>query len=127
MLYHNPNIPRSGAAGLGLSTTTYLARQGCKVYVASRNKEKSLAGIAEAQSRGIQGEILFHHLDLASIKDAKTSAPQFLEREERLDIVIANAGISAMPRDRLSVDGWERTFATNHLGHFAFINGLMGG
>lgn len=44
----------------------------------------------------------------------------------RLDIVIANAGVSMMGLDELSEDGYERLFATNHLGHFAFIVGVLG-
>lgn len=120
----------SGAAGLGLQTTIYLSRLGCKVYVASRNRTKSLSGIASAKSalEGVPkaGPILFHQLDLASIRAAKKSADEFLKLEERLDIVICNAGVSMMSLAELSEDGYERIFATNHLGHFAFVTGLMG-
>ena len=120
----------SGAAGLGLQTTIYLSRLGCKVYVASRNRTKSLSGIASAKSalEGLPnaGPILFHQLDLASIRAAKKSAEEFLKLEERLDIVICNAGISMMSLAELSEDGYERLFATNHLGHFAFVTGLLG-
>ena len=52
-----------------------------------------------------------------------------LEREGeggRLDIVVANAGISMLGLEELSEDGYERLFATNHLGHFAFIGGVLG-
>ena len=129
---HRPFSDRrsSGGAGLGLATTIYLARLGCKVYVASRNQQKCTTAIASAQSalkaQGVEAEILFHQLDLASIRDAKASASEFLKREQRLDILIANAGVSLLPLDELSVDGWERIFATNHLGHFAFVTGLLG-
>lgn len=120
----------SGAAGLGLQTTIYLARLGCKVYVASRNRTKSLSGIASAKSVlevvPNAAPILFHQLDLASIKAARKSAEGFLELEDRLDIVVCNAGVSMMSLAELSEDGYERIFATNHLGHFAFVTALMG-
>ncbi len=99
------------------------------MYVASRNREKSEAGIAAARQRlGEHGgdKIHFHHLDLASIKAATESAEAFKRRESRLDIVICNAGIGMCSLESLSPDGYERAFATNHLGHFQFVMRLMG-
>ena len=117
-----------GAAGLGLHTTIYLARKGCTVYAASRNQEKALRGIAEAEKilAGNGGPIRFHQLDLASIGTSTRSADEFRKRESRIDIIVANAGISMPYQDALSEDGFEKTFATNHLGHFVFITNLLG-
>ncbi|KAL9121747.1 MAG: hypothetical protein Q9187_001687 [Circinaria calcarea] len=117
-----------GAAGIGLETTIYLARKGCTVYVASRNKEKSLKGIAEAERRldGHGGPIKFHLLDLASIDSARRSAEEFRRTEpRRIDLIIANAAVSLLPLKELSQDGYERVFATNHLGHFVFVTSLL--
>lgn len=50
---------------------------------------------------------------------------KFLAEHDRLDIIIANAGSAFEPIDELSVDGYDRTFHTNHLGHFAFVTGLL--
>lgn len=125
--HRSHNFPR-GAAGIGFHTTIYLACIGCKVYVASRNRSKGLAGAAEAEKIldrvSSSGPILFHPLDLASIKAARRSAQEFLKLEDRLDVVVCNAGISMMSLAELSEDGYERTLATNHLGHFAFVTGL---
>ncbi|KAI9893330.1 MAG: hypothetical protein M1814_000460 [Vezdaea aestivalis] len=117
-----------GAAGIGLETTIYLARQGATVYAASRNAEKSALGIASAKRRlnGLAGDIRFHQLDLSSVRTAAESAVEFGKREGRLDILICNAGISMMTARKLSPDGFERQFATNHLGHFAFVEGVLG-
>ena len=65
-------------------------------------------------------------LDLASIEGAEASAREFCKRENRLDILVANAGVGMIYRDELSVDGYERAFATNHLGHFAFVQEVLG-
>ncbi|KAI9801342.1 MAG: hypothetical protein M1825_003321 [Sarcosagium campestre] len=120
-------IVTGGAAGIGLETTVYLARKGAKVYVASRNIEKSERGISEARSRlnGQGGEILFHHLDLSSITGATKSANRFQQIETRLDIIVCNAGICMTSAGSLSDDGYESMFATNHLGHFAFVTALL--
>ncbi|KAI9828985.1 MAG: hypothetical protein M1832_000008 [Thelocarpon impressellum] len=120
-------IVTGGAAGIGLDTTVFLAQKGATVYVASRNKEKSERGIATARERlkGQGGPIKFHHLDLASIADAKKSAEDFLKRESRLDILVCNAGIGMVYLNELSKEGYERSFAVNHLGHFAFVTTLL--
>ena len=117
-----------GAAGIGLETTKYLARKGCTVYVASRNQEKSLKGIAEIEKAldGQGGPIKFHLLDLASIQSSLQSAKRLREVEACIDIIIANAGVSMINLSELSCDGYERLFATNHMGHFAFITALLG-
>ena len=95
--------------------------------MASRNKEKSLKAIA-AVEKGLNGKcnpIRFHHCDIASLQGANKSAEVFKQLESRLDILVANAGISMVYRDELSPDGYEKTFATNHLGHMAFIMSLL--
>lgn len=96
--------------------------------MASRNREKSLQGIAnvEAVLPRLRGAIKFHHLDLSSIEDARRSAEDFRQSADRLDIIVANAGVSMLNLSQLSRDGYERMFATNHLGHFTFITALLG-
>ncbi|MCJ1308453.1 hypothetical protein MMC25_002106 [Agyrium rufum] len=132
------SIVTGGAGGIGLETTVYLALRGCTVYVASRNRERSLKAIASAQKRVDAasddpqiprvkqfGRIHFHQLDLGSIKTARQSAEAFRKLESRLDIIIANAGAGLLFQNELSDEGLERTFQTNHLGHFTFIMSLL--
>ncbi|KAL8972979.1 MAG: hypothetical protein Q9183_000231 [Haloplaca sp. 2 TL-2023] len=121
-------VVTGGAAGLGLQTTIYLAQRNCTVYVASRNQEKSLKSIAESEAALSEprGTIKFHQLDLSSIERARQSAQDLVRLENRIDIIVANAGISMVNLSELSSDGFERMFATNHLGHFAFITELLG-
>ncbi|KAI4099297.1 MAG: hypothetical protein LQ339_006089 [Xanthoria mediterranea] len=120
-------IVTGGAAGLGLRTTQYLARRNCIVYAASRNREKSLRAIADAEATlpDSHGAIKFHHLDLSTVEGARRSAEAFQKLEDRLDIVVANGGVSMLAQNELSQDGFERMFATNHLGHFVFVTTLL--
>lgn len=120
-------VVTGGAGGIGLETTIYLAQKGATVYVASRNQEKSERAIATARERlkGQGGPIKFHKLDLASIRSARESARAFRQLEDRLDILVCNAAISMSSLQELSPDGYERAFATNHLGHFAFVMELL--
>ena len=105
-----------------------MAAKGCTVYAASRNEQNSLTGIVAAEKRlhGHNRLIKFHLLDLGSVESARQSAIDFQTRESRLDIVIANAGTGMLWQNKLSNYGYERVFATNHLGHFVFITSLLG-
>ncbi|KAL8937733.1 MAG: hypothetical protein Q9216_004282 [Gyalolechia sp. 2 TL-2023] len=81
-----------------------------KVAIVTGNREKCLRGIARAEETlpETRGSIKFHQLDLSSIKGAKWSAQEFLKLEDRLDIVVANAGVSMLNLNELSQDGYER-------------------
>lgn len=132
-----------GAKGIGLETTVYLASKGATVYVAARKSEGTDAGIEEARRRvkatatpatssddagksDISEKIKYHELDLSSMQTAWQSAQAFKKLEQKLDILICNAGVSMTTLQKLSPDGYESMFAVNHLGHFAFTTALLG-
>jgi NAD(P)-dependent dehydrogenase (short-subunit alcohol dehydrogenase family) len=62
-------------------------------------------------------------LDLANLASVRRCAAEFAQTHDGLDLLVNNAGVMAIPR-RLSADGFELQFATNHLGHFA-LTGLL--
>lgn len=106
-------------SGLGLATATELARHGALVLVGSRNPEKGAAALAtvRATAGGPEPELL--SLDLADLSSVRSAATEVRERlGDRLDLLINNAGLMAPPL-RLTVDGFESQWATNHLGHAA--------
>lgn len=83
--------------------------------------------------KAFSGATHFHALDLSSIESTIKSAERFKievgtmgKANTRLDIIIANAGTAFQTLDKLSLDGYERTFAVNCLGHFVFITSLLG-
>jgi NAD(P)-dependent dehydrogenase (short-subunit alcohol dehydrogenase family) len=63
------------------------------------------------------------YLDLANLTTVRDFANRILFKQERLDVLINNAGIMMGPYAE-TVDGFERQFGTNHLGHFA-LTGLL--
>lgn len=82
------------SSGLGLETVKALARNGAKVYLTSRNRQRGLDAIERIKAAGLSpgnGEIELLELDLAAPKLAKTAAEDFLKREKRLDILVNNA------------------------------------
>jgi NAD(P)-dependent dehydrogenase (short-subunit alcohol dehydrogenase family) len=70
------------------------------------------------------GPVHFHELDLGSIESARASAEALKKKLERLDILVANAA-TVSSTDQLS-HGYDKTFAVNCLGHFVFVNSLIG-
>jgi len=62
---------------------------------------------------------------MASLASIRSFAAAFARREIPLDLLINNAGVMALPKREVTVDGFERQFGTNHLGHFALTGLLM--
>ncbi|WP_199044057.1 oxidoreductase [Glycomyces salinus] len=106
--------------GLGLASARALAAKGAHVVMAVRNEAKARAAAAEISDAHPGADLEIRHLDLLDLDSVTAFASDF---GGRVDTLINNAGIMAPPR-RLSPQGHESQFATNHLGHFA-LTGLL--
>lgn len=104
------------SAGLGVETARALVAHGAHVTGAVRDLDKARHALKEA---GV--EIALVELDLGSLASIRKAADGLVLAGNRLDLVIANAGVMATPPMKTS-DGFEFQFGTNHLGHFTFIN-----
>ena len=111
------------SSGLGLETARALARRGATVLLACRPSERAEAARAQLAAEA-RGTLELLPLDLADLASVAAAAEQVGRRWSRLDLLINNAGVMALPR-QLSADGYERQFATNHLGHFALSRALL--
>ena len=105
-------------SGLGFSTSRALALKGAKVIMACRNLEKGEMArqLIINESVAVAPEVW--QLNLASLESVKLFALKFAAAGTRLDLLINNAGLMAIPYDRTE-DGFEMQFGVNHLGHFA--------
>ncbi|XP_059222320.1 retinol dehydrogenase 12-like [Stomoxys calcitrans] len=110
--------------GIGKETALELARRGARVYMACRDSQKCEEARQEIMEISGNQNVFNRTLDLSSLKSVRKFAQDFKEEEQRLDILINNAGIMATPR-KLTVDGYEQQFAVNHLGHFLLTNLLL--
>jgi NAD(P)-dependent dehydrogenase (short-subunit alcohol dehydrogenase family) len=114
-------IVTGGASGIGVETARALATAGAAVTLAVRDVA---AGRHVAEDIGRSGgnhRVDVAHLDLAD----RASIEAFVAAwTGPLDILVNNAGVMAIPELRLSPEGHEMQFATNHLGHFALSVGL---
>ncbi|WP_330440706.1 SDR family NAD(P)-dependent oxidoreductase [Micromonospora sp. NBC_00821] len=114
-------IVTGGASGIGVETVRALAGAGADVTIATRNPRAADRLAEEFATDAAVGTVRSSALDLSDLAsvDAFVAAWQ-----GPLDVLVANAGIMAIPTRQLTAVGWELQLATNHLGHFALARGL---
>ena len=106
-------------SGLGYETMRVLAMRGAHVIGTGRTMEK-----ADAACDSIDGTTTPVVLELSDLDSVAACVQQIKGMGEPIDMLICNAGIMALP-ELQQVNGIERQFFVNHLGHFAFAGGLV--
>ena len=112
-----------GTNGLGLVTARELARMGAQVTILSRNAEKC-AAVVEAIRTETGNPVEFIAADLSTLAGIRQSAATFKQRHTHLHVLVNDAG-AMFTRRFLTFDGYERTFALNHLNYFLLTNLLL--
>ncbi|XP_063401185.1 retinol dehydrogenase 14-like [Mytilus trossulus] len=118
-------IITGASSGIGKEVAKNLAKRGAKVILACRNLEKTNKVVNEIKRQIRYAKIGVKHLDLASLRSIRQFAKDINQNEERLDILINNAGVFYCPDDLKTEDGFEMQFGVNHLGHFLLTNLLL--
>jgi NAD(P)-dependent dehydrogenase (short-subunit alcohol dehydrogenase family) len=109
--------------GLGKGLAGDLAPTGSRLILHGRNEEKGQALLEELGPRAT-GELEWRRADLSSLDDVRDLADSLLE-EERIDVLVNNAGIgTAGPREE-SEDGYELTFQVDYLAPFLLTRRLL--
>ena len=112
-------------SGIGKETALRLATLGATVIVVARDAARGKAAADEIRRRVPLAHVESMTADLSSPARVRRLAEEVLTRCDRLDVLVNNAGVISMRR-RLTTDGLETTFATNHLGPFLLTNLLRG-
>ena len=110
-------VVTGASSGIGLETARALAKRGARVLMVVRNRDKGQAVIERivAESPGAQLDLVL--ADLYSLAEVRRAATEIRANAPRLDVLINNAGLVHDKRE-LTVDGFEKTFALNHLAAF---------
>lgn len=111
-------IVTGGYAGLGRETVRAFRAAGAAVIVPTRDVARAREALA-----GIDG-VAIESMDLLDPASIDRFADGFLASKRKLDILVDNAGIMALPEKTLDARGFEHQFATNHLGHFQLTTRL---
>jgi NAD(P)-dependent dehydrogenase (short-subunit alcohol dehydrogenase family) len=117
-------VVTGATGGLGYETALELARAGAEVLVTGRNEQKGRAAIERINRTVPLAKVRFEMLNLASLASVRAFAAKMVARGQPLDLLINNAGVMDLPSRRLTEDGFEMQFGTNHLSHFA-LTGLL--
>ncbi|EDN08548.1 short-chain dehydrogenase/reductase, partial [Histoplasma capsulatum] len=119
-----------GNSGLGKQTALQLAKHyPSRIYLGARTESKALTAIEDIKSsltteQISTTDIRYLPLDLSSFQSIRNAASIFRSENNRLDILMLNAGVMAVPPGTTE-DGYEIQFGTNFLGHFLLTKLLL--
>lgn len=117
--------PEEGLSGLGYHQALALAGSGADVTIASRDRARGEEAVRRILARAPGADIRFETLDLAELASVRAFTTRMRASGRPLDLLVNNAGVMGRFGREVSVDGFERVFATNTLGHFALTAELL--
>jgi len=104
-------------SGIGFYTALGLARDGADVIVGARNETRGRNAVEAIRKVNGSSKIDYLIADLSSMAGVRELAEATIDQNSRLDILVNNVGGFFLTRE-VSVDGYEMTFALNHLSYF---------
>jgi retinol dehydrogenase-12 len=117
-------VVTGATTGIGKETARALACKGAQVVLVVRDEIKARAAVAEIEADSHRGAASYVLCDFASLASIREAAASLLQKHERIDVLVNNAGAINTER-KLTKDGFELTFGVNHLGYFLFTNLLL--
>jgi NAD(P)-dependent dehydrogenase (short-subunit alcohol dehydrogenase family) len=111
-------------SGTGFEAAKVLASRGATVILACRNAMKADEAARRIQMTHRGSRVETQSLDLGSLKSVREAAAAILERHDRLDLLINNAGVMVPPYGKTE-DGFETQIGTNHFGPYVFTGLLL--
>jgi NAD(P)-dependent dehydrogenase (short-subunit alcohol dehydrogenase family) len=117
-------IVTGASAGIGLHTALGLARAGMRIVMVGRDRERTEAARRFVAAEGPRGSLDVALADFSSLAEVRRLAAEIAAAHDRIDVLVNNAGLFA-PRRASSADGFELTFAVNHLAPFLLTNLLV--
>ncbi len=118
-------VVTGATSGIGYEAALALAGSGARVVLASRNEVKGAEMLAHIRAAHPRAEVSFEPLDLASLASVAACADRLSRTLPRIDMLINNAGVMAIPARHVTVDGFEMQLGANYLGHFALTLRLL--
>ena len=117
-------IVTGASSGIGAVAAETLAALGGEVVLAVRDQGRGEATRAGILARQPSAKVRVSVVDMASLASVRDFAERMADTLPRVDVLLNNAGLGLQSKRAVTVDGFERQFGTNHLGHFA-LTGLL--
>lgn len=108
--------------GIGYETALALAKRNARVVLACRNEQKAKNAVINIRKASGTMSVDYLIVDFAEMSDIKRATEEFMQKEDRLDILINNAAVVTGGKTK---DGFDNMFGINHVGYFMFTNLLM--
>ncbi|HEY4822053.1 MAG TPA: SDR family oxidoreductase [Candidatus Bathyarchaeia archaeon] len=117
-------IVTGGNSGIGKATALGLAELGGSIIIVCRNKREGEATQSDIKTKSGNENVHLLAADLSSMQSIRQLADDFKRTYQKLHVLVNNAG-EILTKRHVTVDGFERTFASSHLGHFLLTNLLL--
>ena len=111
-------------SGIGFPTALELARKEARVYLACRDQGRGEDAVKRIKDQVPSADAIFAKLDVSDLGSVRDFAKFVKSKESKVDLLVNNAGIMALPTLEHTKDGFEKQMGTNHIGHFA-LTGLL--
>jgi NAD(P)-dependent dehydrogenase (short-subunit alcohol dehydrogenase family) len=121
---HRIAIVTGASSGIGLHTALSLAQTGMRVVMVGRDRDRTEAARRFVTECSGSDRIAIALGDFSNLIQVRRLADEILSTTDRLDLLVNNAGLMS-PKYRFSSEGFELTFAVNHLAPFLLTNLLL--
>src|SRR5258708_3914746 len=113
-----------GTSGIGEAAAVRLAKMGARLVLVAHDASRAEATLKRLQKASPGTAHASHLADLSLVSETQRVAREIAAAEPRIDVLINNAGLICARR-QVTAEGYELTFATNHLAYFVLTHGLL--
>ncbi|KAI9152233.1 alcohol dehydrogenase [Paramyrothecium foliicola] len=106
------------SSGIGIETARAFSETGARLFLTARDLDKAKSAL-EAVFDPDRMELI--QMNQTSLDSVRTAAKQILNKTNKVNILIENAGVMAVPNLEFTTNGHELQFGVNHLSHFLFF------
>lgn len=117
-------VVTGGTSGIGEVAAVELAKQGARIVLIARDPERAGMTLSKLRNANPNERHTSHLADLSQISEMRRTAKEIVQSEPEIDVLINNAGALFNAR-KVTEDGLEMTFATNHMAYFVVTNLLL--
>lgn len=111
-------------SGIGAVAARSLAEQGARIVIVARDAQRAAATLRDLHAANAEQAHTAFYADLSRLSEMKRVAAEIAAAEPKVDVLLNNAGLVSSG-NRLTEDGLELMFATNHLAYFVLSNLLL--
>jgi NAD(P)-dependent dehydrogenase (short-subunit alcohol dehydrogenase family) len=117
-------VVTGGTSGIGQVAAQSLASQGARIVLIARDEARAAKTMAQLRAAGPHAKHSLHLADLSSMAQTRRVGEQITAVEPRIDVLVNNAG-AVFGHRKLTSEGLEMTFATDHMAYFVLTEALL--